>query len=609
MILQALYSYYKTLQDQEDNCLPREEYSSAEVSFEIYLSESGEVTSVRPYTDEKGKNIRLTFNVPKQAKRSGTGAKPYFLCDKADYLFGSALSMREQSRIGMQQLCHHVLQYCTSHSPEIRALHAFVSQSSEQLAAQLDAVTNEEIRDMLRKGGLCVLKYAPTGRFLHDDGLIKRTWERYYHGQKNEGTNDEKQMCLISGEMIPKHEIARLHPSIKNVLGAQSSGAAIVSFNKDSFCSYGRKQSYNAPASQEAADAYGYVLNKFLADPDHRIRMNDTTVVFWAETAPEREQSLFALLFQGEMDEASEYEQEDAENVRTRVKNALVRIQHGQTFKETFKDMDMNTRFYVLGLSPNAARLSVRFWYTGTLGEIGERMWQHYKDLSITGLDRAPTVRQLLREIAVGHDWGKIPPNMEGQLVRSILHGLPYSSAIFAQLINRIRSETDDPKKNQYKIGPLRAAMIKAYLIRKARHNDDQSLEGELTMSLNENSTSTPYHLGRLFACLEKTQLNALGQGINASIRDRFWGAASASPATVFPRLISLSRHHIAKDDKWGRYNDDQIQKVMNALPEVFPRRLTLEEQGMFALGYYHQRQSFYNPNQSKQVKEGTEHE
>ncbi|MFU1795695.1 type I-C CRISPR-associated protein Cas8c/Csd1 [Paenibacillus azoreducens] len=611
MILQALYSYYQTLQEQEGNRLPREGYSSAEVSFEIYLNESGQVSSVRPYTNEKGKNIRHTYNVPKQNKRSGMGAKPYFLCDKAEYLFGSALSMREQSRVGLQELCHNVLQYCATQSSEVRALRAFVNQSSEQLVAQLIAVTNEEIRDMLRKGGLCVLKYAPTGRFFHDDSLIQQTWERYYRSLQNEATGDEKQMCLITGEMTPKHEIARLHPSIKNVIGAQSSGAAIVSFNKASFCSYGREQSYNAPASQKAVDAYGYVLNKFLADPNHRVRMNDTTIVFWAEGVSEQEQSLFSLLFQGNMGEVTENELDDSESVRTRVKNALIRIRHGQGFKETFKDIDMNTKFYVLGLSPNAARLSVRFWYTGTLGEIGERVWQHYKDLCIIGLERTPTVRQLLREIAVGHDWGKIPPNMEGQMLRSILHGLPYSNAIFAQLINRIRSETDDPQKNQYKIGPLRAAMIKAYLIRKARLNHNRSLEGELTMSLNENSTSTSYHLGRLFACLEKTQLNALGQSINASIRDRFWGAASASPATVFPRLISLSRHHIAKDDKWGRYNDDQIEKVMNALPEVFPRRLTLEEQGIFALGYYHQRQSFYisNSNQSKQVKEGSEHE
>ncbi|MEX2104870.1 MAG: type I-C CRISPR-associated protein Cas8c/Csd1, partial [Bacilli bacterium] len=308
-----------------------------------------------------------------------------------------------------------------------------------------------------------------------------------------------------------------------------------------------------------------------------------------------KEQNWLSSLFQETSDDNVDIaEYPDANAVQSRLKATMNRIQQGQTFRDMFDDLNTETTFYILGLSPNAARLAVRFWYTGTIGEIGDRVWQHYRDLSIVGLERCPSIKQLLREVAVGHDWSNIPPNMEGQMLRCVLLGLPYPRAVFAGLMNRIRAESDDPKKGLYKIGALRAAMIKAFLLRKARMSKDYKMEGELTMALHEQSTSVPYHLGRLFACLEKTQVGALGQGINATIRDRFWGAASSTPATVFPRLLSLAQHHISKDEEWGRSNDFRIQEVMNALPQKFPSRLSLEEQGMFALGYYHQRQDLY---------------
>ncbi|MBO8164194.1 MAG: type I-C CRISPR-associated protein Cas8c/Csd1 [Brevibacillus sp.] len=597
MILQALNRYYQLLLEREGDSMPREEYSSADVSFEVHLDEHGHVVAILPYTNEKGKIVKKKHIVPKQEKRT-SGIKPYFLCDKAEYLFGSALSMREACREGMQSLWRDVLAHAAVESVEIDALHAFLDLTSEQLSEQLHRMVDEELQKSLGSGGLCVLKYAPTGKFFHMDEHIQHAWEIYSRKEGDQAEDEKKLVCLITGEPTPYHQIARLHPNIKNVVGAQTSGAAIVSFNIDSFCSYGRDQSYNAPASQKAADAYGYVLNRFLADPNHRVRMNDTTVVFWAESGTSSEQDLFSSFFQ-DLQEEDEPGHLDEESVRARVKSAVTRIRQGQQFMETFHDLDTETKFYVLGLSPNAARLSVRFWYTGTLGEIGEQVWRHYEDLSIVGLDRTPTIRELLREIAVGHDWGNIPPNMEGQMLRSILLGLPYSRAVFAQLMNRIRSESDDPRKGLHKIGAVRAAMIKAYLLRHFRTSKN-SLEGEITMGLNEQSTSVPYNLGRLFACLEKAQVSALGQGINATIRDRFWGAASATPANVFPRLLSLAQHHIAKDEEWGRTNDQRIQEVMNALPPQFPKRLTLEEQGMFALGYYHQRQDMYTKKSDK---------
>lgn len=607
MILQSLYGYYQQLQENDEGQIPKQGYSSADVSFEVHLDEEGRVVEVLPYVNEKGKTLKRTLIVPEQPKRSSK-ITPYFLCDKADYLFGSAISMRQACREAMQALWREVLASTTelSPTPEQRALANFVEWDEEQLTEQLNRVLDEDVRLSLMAGGLGVLKFMPTGQYFHNLGTMQAAWERHQEGGSQSESFETRQICLVSGKSVPANEIARLHPNIKNVIGAQSSGAAIVSFNKDSFLSYGKEQSYNAPTSKEAADAYGYVLNRLLADPKHRVRMNDMTLVFWAESTLDHEQLFLASLMQddsyGDLD--SSEQAPDPESIRERVKSAVNRARNGQEFSDTFSDLNQETTFYMIGISPNAARLSIRYFYKGTLGEIGERVWQHYKDLAITGLDRTPTARQLLRELAVGHEWSNIPPNMEGQMLRSILQGLPYSKAVFAQLMSRIRADSDEPRKGLYKIGSVRAAMIKAYLLRAYRGNPNKNWEGELSVAENKESTNDAYNLGRLFACLEKTQASALGSGINATIRDRFWGAASASPATVFPRLLNLAQHHISKDEKWGFSNNRLIHEVMGSLPERFPKRLTLEEQGMFAIGYYHKRQSLFTSTKSETSEE-----
>lgn len=601
MILQALHRYYHILLEQDGSNVPKAGYSEATVNFEVHLDSEGEVVEIIPYTNDKGKLIKKHYNVPKQAKRA-SNIFPYFLCDKAEYMFGAAIGMRSACREALQALWKEVLENANDNEleEETTSLIKFIDNNQEKLTEQLQRLLSDELYQSLSNGGLCILKYAPTGGFFHDSPILQSMWERYLSMSRlSEKTSESTQMCLISGEKVPVSDIARLHPNIKNVIGAQSSGAALVSFNLASFNSFGREQSYNAPTSQKAADAYAYALNKLLDDPRHRIRMNDMTVVFWAESSSDHEQMFLASLLQEESigDSVENELAPDIENVRERVKSAVNRVRNGQEFADTFEDLKTDTTFYILGLSPNAARLSVRFFFTGTLGEIGQRVWQHYKDLSIIGLERTPTVKQLLKELAVGHEWSNIPPNMEGQMLRSILLGLPYSRAVFAQLMNRIRADSDDIRKGLYKIGSVRAAMIKAYLLRANRNAMNMATEGELSVAENLQSTNVAYNLGRLFACLEKTQRDALGAGINATIRDRFWGAASASPSSVFPRLLHLVQHHVSKDDKWGNYNNELITKVMDTLPERLPRRLTLEEQGMFAIGYYHKRQSFYVSN------------
>jgi len=592
MILQALYRYYELLEERGES-LPGEAYSEAYVSFEIQLDQNGRVLAILPYTNEKGRTIKKKYYVPKQPHRT-SNTLPFFLCDKAEYLFGEAIGMREARRISMRDFWLDILDKTEFETEEIRALRAFVSMDSTKLKSDIEHATQPNVIESLKRGDLCVLKYAPNGKLFHQIPEIKLAWETKFYSESEGLDTNPLYTCLITGKRVPKNLLARTHPQFKKVAGAQSSGASLVSFNEEAFRSYGLEQSYNAPTSQQAAEAYGLVLNRFLADPAHKVRLNDTTVVFWTESNEPREQEFLASLLQEAPADNREPDREDS--VTARIRSAIVRIREGRTFRETFADLNPDTRFYVLGLSPNAARLAVRFWYTGSLGEIGERVWQHYADLLVQGLDHSPSIRALLRELALQGDLANLPPQLEGQLLRSILLGQPYPRSVFAQLMNRIRA--DDASR---KLNPRRAALIKGYFIRQARRHQNQAMEANLTMTLHEDSTSTAYHLGRLFACLEKTQKDAHENQLNATITDRYWGAASATPALVFPRLLHLARHHISKDEKWGRRNDDLIQQVMSKLPTSFPARLTLEEQGMFALGYYHQRQEFYTSKSDKQ--------
>lgn len=247
-------------------------------------------------------------------------------------------------------------------------------------------------------------------------------------------------------------------------------------------------------------------------------------------------------------------------------------------------NIDPGINFYVLGLSPNAARLAVRFWHVSTVGEISEKIGQHFNDLSIVkSYDNDPEfpgMWHLLRETAVQRKIENIAPLLSGAVMRSILTGALYPQSLLSSILNRIRADQE--------INYIRAAIIKACLVRKHRINNTVE---EVTMTLNKDSTNIAYRLGRLFAALERVQRDAI-PGANTTIKDRFYGSASATPRSVFPQLIRLAQHHIQKA-QYGSITEKLIEEIMTSI-ESFPAHLSLDDQGMFALGYYHQRHAFY---------------
>jgi CRISPR-associated protein Csd1 len=416
-------------------------------------------------------------------------------------------------------------------------------------------------------------------------------------------------MCLVTGETAP---IARLHPSIKGVPGAQSSGAALVSFNLDSFTSYGKVQGGNAPVSEHAAFAYGTALNALLT-PSHtdrkgqpvyrnRVRLGETTVPFWAEHG---DAELLARALIGGGDDEQEVSADgipivDAATETNKIRAILQKMEDGAPLREASPEMDEASRVYILGLSPNAARLSVRFWVDQSLADFTRNFQLHWGDLRLDPPPHPwpPPIWKLLLELAPQRESKNIPPHLSGEMMRAILTGLPYPRALLTQTIMRIRADNDEEDRRTgrtiEKVSDLRIAMLKAYLARMYRWN---LIAEDVPVSLDLTTTNSAYRLGRLFSVLERLQRTALGQR-NATVRDRFYASASSTPALVFPSLIRNARNHsktIRSRSGAGlaEWFEDHIADIAAGLEGSFPKTLPLEEQGRFALGYYHQRDVF----------------
>ena len=406
------------------------------------------------------------------------------------------------------------------------------------------------------------------------DDAIRDAWQSAFD---TSDADAETARCLITGK---EAGIARIHPAIKGVMGAQAAGAALVSFNAPAFCSYGHEQGANAPVSEYAAFAYTTALNLLLADRNCCQRIGDTTIVCWAENAVPAYSNAMLMFFCGGAEARGVSESDLAA--------ALKALSQGRPVSFLDDKLDPNQNFYVLGISPNAARLSVRFFLHSSFGQFAKNLQDHADRLSITrpAFDKREnlSVWALAQETVNQRSRDKNPsPQLVGDLLRAILTGGPYPATLLNGVTLRIRAEREVTRG--------RAAILKAYYLR----NYPTELNKEVfTVSLNESS-NVPYVLGRLFSVLETIQ-SVANPGINATIKDRYFNSACATPATAFPTLVKLAQKHLQKMSTPNEVHfSKQLTELMAQLPETgFPARLSLPEQGAFEIGYYHQTQKRY---------------
>jgi len=610
VILQSLYELYERLLDEPESGISKPGYSKAQVSFAFNLSGTGELLDVIDVRDASGgKKLRARdMDVPRQVKRT-SGVSANFLCDNSGYVMGVVQQKGRELEIAtakheaMRSLHDEVLE--GSDDPGARAVLAFLHKWDPARAQDCPALAS--LWNDIVGGGSIVFKLDGASGYIHNRPSVRRSWEAYCakKTEKSEGLG----YCLVTGEVGP---IARVHDSVKGVIGAQTSGAALVSFNAEAFKSYRKDQSINAPVSEEAAFGYVTALNYLLRSNDNRMRISDSTTVFWAERPAHLEEDAFAELVNpsqpnGEGEEAlpdgegiadSQAKTERDPRATRLVRDVLAKVAEGRPAREGLSGVDPDVRFCILGLSPNNARVSVRFWYVNSFGALVDEIGQHYADMSIVLPNWATgpfPIWQIIKATAPLADTKRASPLLAGAITRSMLMGTAYPQGLYTALLARIRADQN--------VTPVQAAMIKACLVRRDRLSGKTAKEGSHTVSLNEQCTDSAYLLGRLFAWLEKVQQDAT-PGLSTTVRDRYFGAASATPRSVFPVLLRLAQHHIAKAE-YGDYADKQIEGIISSL-DGFPAHLNLEQQGEFVLGYYHQRQAFYQkkPAETGSAKE-----
>jgi CRISPR-associated protein Csd1 len=600
MILQALNDYYRRKCDDADPAqrLPVFGLEQKEIPFVLEITTEGELVQLLDTRifNEKKKKVAQTFRVPQGVKKT-SGVAANLLWDTLEYVLG--VDTKDKPERVAEQHAHFVarieaLPQSARDDAGIQAiLKFFGSFNLTQLEAQPTWAQALESN--------AVMSFR-----LHRDIDLVCQRPAVVKAVLNVATdpNERLLMCLVTGDDAP---IQRLHASIKGVWGAQSSGANIVSFNARAFESYGKteRQGENAPVSQAAAFAYTTALNHLLRkDSDQRIQVGDASTVFWADRDSEFE-SIAADIF-------GDPPKDDPDRGAHAVQALLNAIQSGQ-----HGGLDDNNRFHVLGLAPNAARISIRFYHCLPLHELGERISQHFTDLEIARGPhdpQYPSLKRLLQAVCLATgsqphgDIERVPPNLGGAIVDAVFAGpdVPYPSLWLNAAVGRCRAEQN--------VNYYRAAAIKACLNRQIRRSSvtptNEPSEKEFLPMLDLTNTNPAYRLGRLFAALERIQeASAGGPGkLNSTIRDRYYGAASSTPVAVFTTLLRLKNAHLKKlTVGQAAWFEKLVGEILDSVTD-FPKHLPLPDQGRFALGYYHQRQDFFakKTDNSTLIAEGT---
>ena len=569
MILQALYDYYERKSTDPGEHMAPPGFEWKEIPFVIEIDAQGKLVQIEDTREGEGKKRRARAFLVPQGQKKTSGVVANLLWDNAEYVLGVDTKGKPE-RVAEQ------------HRAFIAKIESLLTpeQADVGVGAVLNFLQHVNTDSLSQYAGWNeIAETNPNLTFrLHGDIDLMCQRPAMVEALKVEqNAKSVGGLCLVTGET---DEIERLHAAIKGVWGAQTSGANIVSFNLHAFNSYGKTQGTNAPVSKRVAFGYTTALNYLLRkDSPQRLQVGDASVVFWADKPTELETGVVDIFGEPKKDDPDS-------NVRA-VASLYTAIERG-----LLENDEGTTKFFALGLAPNAARIAIRFWHHATVAEMAVRIKQHFDDLAIERSPRDPPYLSLFRLLVSVATQGKadnIPPNLGGELMRSILAGLPYPQTLLAAAVRRVRAEQE--------VTYPRAALIKACINRATRYANP-AMKEELSMSLNEANINVGYRLGRLFAVLEKIQEEA-NPGINATIRDRYYGAASSTPVTVFSTLLKLKNHHLSKLENRGRAVnlEKRIGEIIDSLGD-FPAQLALADQGRFAIGYYHQRQDFFKKSE-----------
>lgn len=581
MLLQSLVKLYEAWAEKGE--IEKLGWNPVKISYGVSLDEEGnvdEIIHLKTNAPKGNKEIPSLISLPMPVKRS-VGVASNFLYDNVTYVFGYDNSNKpdrvKQCFDCFRNVGNKVLENTDDEFSTV--IKKFLQKDYSEFENLSDLLTNlncteTTVDDILNKGANLLL--MPLGKFPTDSKAICESWNSYY-----EHSDAPKGVCLVTGK---DDHIAKLHPVIKNVRGAQAAGASLVSFNATAFNSYGKENGYNAPVSEYAAFAYTSALNKLVSDNDHRIFAGDTTVVCWTEDGESAYQDVFAGIFNSD----DEVKQKD-------LHDTILSIVNGNEVKWEGIPLNPSNNFYILGISPNSARLSVRFFIQNTFGKVMENLLKNQQRMEMVkpGFEKfnyIPLWRILGETVNKKSRDKKCKPHLAGDVLNSIINDYNYPSTLYYGILGRISAEQN--------INWVKASVLKAYLLK----NYDSKYKEEITVDYNENSNNKAYLLGVLFSNLEEIQ-NTANPGIKSTIRDRYFTAASSTPSRVFPILIDLAQNHIKKISNVGAKVNCQkmLTETMSKLGDKFPNRLKLDEKGMFQLGYYQRTQERFTGKEDKE--------
>lgn len=603
MILQALAKYYERMEQEEILDLEPEGFKRVAIPFVIVLREDGSVAGIDDTRKAEGKRkLSQQYNVPKVFEGSRTvNVKANLLWDKASYVFGVSPKGRpERLKVQRDKFLSTIVDYFPNQDVDegVKAVINFLKHHDESIK------NYPEWEEINTKDPFLAFRLEGEPSLICNRHAVKEAIA-------NKTITAERGICLVTGKIA---DLARLENPIKGLRGSGKGESHLVSFNEPAYWSYGKEgknlRYKNAPISKSASAAYVTAINYMQRDNSRQwLKIGDATTLFWAERKHKIEDVL-----------ADIFGEPPKDNPDQDYKAIIAMFKSPET--GTKPELDPNTKFYVLGLAPNAARISVRFWYTGSVREVADNIYQHFEDISIIHAPyelRHCSLNQLLAATAIETKDPKktnrvyfrgryydVIPNLAGDFIKAILTSTPYPRTLLSAVINRTKAEQS---KKDLKTGKLiqnvsypRAALIKAILNREARYKNLNGKE-EVGMSLDISNTKPGYLLGRLFAVLEKVQIESAGgeDKINNTIRDRFYGSASSTPVVAFPSLMKLKNHHLSKLESFKGFYEKLIGEIMDKLPadKSFPSHLPLDDQGRFAVGYYHQRQDFFKKREN----------
>lgn len=599
MILKALYDYY-----ERKLAIGKIEpigFAKKEIDFFIIIDKDGNYDDRENLQTLTGKRMRgTTKQVPgigKQVqKHDNSGEDANLLWDKAEFVLG----VGNKDKKKLNSFIKTVKDYYPEPPEDIQALLQFYEKELLKKQPFESILANQDLANAVKMGSpILSFKIKNNTLPIFSQPHVKTAIENLKPTTLTLGT------CLITGQSnVP---IENTHTVTKGIIGSQTSGANLVSFNNASLLSYHKEQSYNAPVSKIAAEAYTKALQQLIDSEQNKKRVSDTTIIFWSERKTVEitlEEEVMAWVIA-----AQKVDDDNPDKEVDKIEKFIQSIFNGQY------SSDKTNHFYVLGLSPNAARISVRFWKAPSVEDFGKNIKKHFDDFEIVHREYEPkylSLYEILSSVSIVTNKRDKPnviffrgkaydviPNLSGQLVEAIIDGSQYPLTLIQQCIIRIRAEVSKKDKNGKSIPNVtysRAAIIKAYLNRFNKihkHNFK-----EITMGLDKTNSSIGYLLGRLFSVIERAQFVSNNyKEPNAGIRDRFFGAFSTSPISVLPIIEKLYSHHLKKIKNSQKFFETKLleenkKEIFDKLdPLKIPAHLTLQHQALFIIGYYHQKQ------------------